>query len=116
MTPMVVAALVEVMTPQELINNLGSLKARGALDNPDIKALVDAKVQAAKTDRRVSAYKAKVAVEAAGITGELADELDRGDRGAGGGDRDDHPPHRAVDRQVGQHDARDRGGAAARRA
>jgi hypothetical protein len=77
MTPMVVAALVEVMTPQELINNVGSLKERGALDNPDIRALVDEKVQAAKTDRRVSAYKAKVAIEAAGITGELAEELDK---------------------------------------
>jgi hypothetical protein len=77
MTPMVVAALVEVMTPQELINNVGSLKERGALDNPDIKALVDEKIKAAKTDRRVLAYKAKVAIEAAGITGELAEELDQ---------------------------------------
>jgi hypothetical protein len=77
MSPMVVAALIDVMTPQELINNIGSLKRRGALDNPDIKALVDQKLAKAKSDKRVSAYKAKVAAEAAGATGELADALDQ---------------------------------------
>ena len=76
MSPMVVAALIDVMTPQELINNIGSLKRRGALDNPDIKVLVDQKLAKAKSDKRVSAYKAKVAAEAAGATGELADALD----------------------------------------
>jgi hypothetical protein len=76
MSPMVLAALIDVMTPQEVINNMASLKRRGALDNPDIKALVDKKLKAAKSDKRVSAYKAKVAVEAAGATGELAEALD----------------------------------------
>ena len=64
------------MTPQEVINNIASLKRRGAFDNLDIKALIDKKLKAAKKDKRVSAYKAKVAVEAAGATGELADTLD----------------------------------------
>ncbi len=76
MTPMVLAALIDVMTPQEVINNIASLKRRGALDNPDIKALVDEKLKSARKDKRVSAYKAKVAVQAAGATGELADALD----------------------------------------
>ncbi len=76
MSPTVLAALIDVMTPQEVINSVGSLKQRGAFDNPDIKALIDAKIKAAKTDKRVSAYKAKVAVEAAGATGELAAALD----------------------------------------
>jgi hypothetical protein len=76
MTPAVIAALIDVMTPQEVINNVGSLKQRGAFDNADLKALIDAKIKAAKTDKRVSAYKAKVAAEAAGATGELADALD----------------------------------------
>jgi len=76
MSPMVLAALVDVMTPQEVINNIGSLKRRGAFDNEDIKALIDQKVVAAKSDKRVSAYKAKVAAEAAGATGELAEALD----------------------------------------
>jgi hypothetical protein len=76
MTPMVLAALIDVMTPQEVINNIASLKRRGAFDNPDVKALIDDKLKAAQKDNRVSAYKAKVAAEAAGATGDLADTLD----------------------------------------
>lgn len=76
MSPIVLAALVEVMTPQEVINNVGSLKARGAFDNEDVKALIEAKLEAAKSDKRVSAYKAKVAIEAANVSGELAEKLD----------------------------------------
>jgi hypothetical protein len=76
MTPMVLAALIDVMTPQEVINNVASLKRRGALDNPDVKALIDEKLKAAQTDKRVSAYKAKVAAEAAGAAGDLAKALD----------------------------------------
>ena len=76
MSPTVLAALVEVMTPQEVINSVGSLKARGAFDNDDVKALVEAKLEAAKSDKRVSAYKAKVAVAAADVSGELAEKLD----------------------------------------
>ncbi|HEY7313843.1 MAG TPA: hypothetical protein VH643_31120 [Gemmataceae bacterium] len=76
MTPTVLLALIERMTPQELINNLGALRRRGALDNPDLQALVEQKLQAAKQDTRVSAYKAQVAAEAAGATAELAKTLD----------------------------------------
>ena len=76
MTPMVLAALIDVMTPQEVINNMASLKKHGAFENDDVKKLVEAKLAAAKQDKRVSAYKAKVAIEAAGISGELAEQLD----------------------------------------
>jgi hypothetical protein len=75
-SPTVLAALIDVMTPQEVINNLASLKKRGAMDNPDIKGLIEAKLEAAKTDKRVSAYKAKVAAEAADAAGDLARALD----------------------------------------
>jgi hypothetical protein len=76
MSPTVLAALIDAMTPQEVINSLASLKKRGALENADLKALIDAKLHAARTDKRVSAYKAKVAVEAAEASGELAGALD----------------------------------------
>ncbi len=76
LSPMVLAALIDVMTPQEVINNLAALQKRGALDNADIKALIDVKLGAAKTDKRVSAYKAKVALTAADASGELAEALD----------------------------------------
>jgi hypothetical protein len=72
MTPTVLVALIDRMSPQELINNLSSLKRHGAFDNADVKALIDGKLDEAKTAGRVSAYKAKVAAEAVGATGELA--------------------------------------------
>src|SRR5262249_54768114 len=76
MTPTVLAAVINAMTPQEVINHVASLKQRGAFDNADVKALVEAKLEAAKGDKRVSAYKAKVAVEAAAATGDLAEKLE----------------------------------------
>lgn len=75
MTPAVLVALIDRMSPQELINNLASLKKRGALDNADLKALVEQKLALAKTDGRVSAYKATVAAEAAGVAPDLAKAL-----------------------------------------
>src|SRR5262249_9633490 len=76
MTPDVLVALIEVMSPQELINNLGALKRRGALDHARARALIDRKLEDARQGKRVSAYKAQVAAEAAGATGELAAALD----------------------------------------
>jgi hypothetical protein len=76
MTPMVLVALINNMSSQELINNLGSLERRGALENKDIKGLVERKLKKAKKGKRVSAYKAKVAAEAIGATGELATQLE----------------------------------------
>ncbi len=75
-SPTVLAAIIEVMTPQEVINNLAALRKRGALENADLKAMINKKLEAAKTDKRVSAYKAKVAAEAADATGDLARALD----------------------------------------
>ena len=76
MTQEVIRALVQVMTPQELINSLASLKERGALEDAEVKALVEGKLASAKQDKRVSAYKAKVAAEAAGVSGAVADQLE----------------------------------------
>lgn len=76
MSPMVLAALIDVMTPQEVINNMGSLKRRGVLENADLKSLIKSKLEMAKSDKRVSAYKAKVAVEAAKVDGDLAESLE----------------------------------------
>jgi hypothetical protein len=67
MTPTVMLALIEVMTSQELINNMGSLKKRGAFDNPDLKAVIEKKLEKAKTDKRVAAFKATEAVKVAGV-------------------------------------------------
>ena len=63
MTPTVLLALIERMSPQELINNLARLQRRGAFDNPDLKALIEQKLDEAKTAARVSAFKAEEADE-----------------------------------------------------
>lgn len=76
MTPTVLLALIDRMSPQELINNLASLRRRGVLDNPELQTLLASKLEAAKKDERVSAYKAQVAADAAGATAELAKTLD----------------------------------------
>ena len=75
MTPTVLAALVNQMTDQELLVNLGSLKKRGVLDNKDLKALVDAKLKKVKKSKKVDALKAAKAAETAGVDEEMAREL-----------------------------------------
>jgi hypothetical protein len=76
MTPTVLVALIEQMSSQDLINNLGSLKRRGALDIPEIKEMVEAKLAEAKSADRVSAFKAGKAIEAAGASGSLREALE----------------------------------------
>jgi hypothetical protein len=77
LTPAVLVALIDAMSPQEVINNLGSLKQRGAMDHPEVKALIDAKLAKAQSDSRVSAFKARVAVDAAELDAETAARLER---------------------------------------
>ncbi len=63
LTAEILVALVNSMSPQEVINNLKSLQKRGAMDNVEVKALIETKLADATTSNRVSAYKAAVAVE-----------------------------------------------------
>jgi hypothetical protein len=77
LTPTVLLALVDVMSPQELINNLGALQRRGAMDNVEIKALIERKLDEAKSAKRVSAFKAEEAIKAAGLGGELQKKLEQ---------------------------------------
>ena len=75
LTPSVLVALISQMSPQEVINNLGSLKKRGALEHAEVKALVDEKLKAAATSERVSAFKALKAAEVAGVSEETVATL-----------------------------------------
>jgi hypothetical protein len=77
MTPTVLLALIDRMSPQELINNLGALKRRGALDNPELKTLIEGKLQAAKTAERVSAFKAEEAIKAADLSEDVKRSLEQ---------------------------------------
>lgn len=69
-TPSILVALINAMTPQEVINNMASLQDQGALDNPDTKAMIEVKLEQAKKSSNVSALKAKTAVS----TGRIKDE------------------------------------------
>jgi hypothetical protein len=75
MTPTVLLALVEVMSPQEVINNLAMLQRRGAMDNPDLAALIGQKLDEAKTGPRVSAFKGEEAMKAAPLSGDVRRQL-----------------------------------------
>lgn len=64
LTPAVLAALVEVMTPAEVMNHLKMLQAKGALEHPELRQRVEEKLAEARTDSRVSDYRALVAADA----------------------------------------------------
>lgn len=77
MTPLVMKALIRSMTAQEVINSLNSLKQRGALEDPEIKALIDKKLEEAAGAKRVSAFKAMKAAEIAVLDDETSKRLER---------------------------------------
>jgi hypothetical protein len=68
MTPTILLALIDRMSSQELIDNIASLTKRGAMENQDLKALIDEKLEKAKTSGRVSALKTGKAIESAGAS------------------------------------------------
>ena len=62
-TPAVWVALLTVASPQEVLNSLQSIEKRGLLQDPEVKALVEEKIAAAQTDKRVSTLKGLRAAE-----------------------------------------------------
>lgn len=66
MTPIHLIGLINNMSPQELLNSVASLEARGALDNADVKALIEKKLDKAGNSKRVDALKAQKAAATVG--------------------------------------------------
>jgi hypothetical protein len=64
MTPSVLVALIDAMSPQELLANLDSLQRRGAMNNTDLKTLIEDKLKKAKKAKRVDAMKGGIAAKA----------------------------------------------------
>lgn len=64
-TPSVLVALINSMSPQEVINNIASLEEKGAMDNPNTKAIIDKKLKQAENSKNVAALKPKT-VQATG--------------------------------------------------
>lgn len=77
LTPTVLVALINSMSPQEAINNLKSLQARGGMDHPEVKALIDGKLEEAQKSDRVSAFKARVAADVAQLDAQTTQALER---------------------------------------
>ncbi|MFX0203488.1 MAG: hypothetical protein ACFFCW_45895, partial [Candidatus Hodarchaeota archaeon] len=77
LTPAVLVAVINQMSPQEVINNVKSLKARGAFDNDEVKKLIEEKLELAKSDKRVSAFKAKKAAEVAEVSKDVTARLEK---------------------------------------
>jgi hypothetical protein len=75
MTPSVLVALIDVMSPQELLSNMGSLKKHGAFNNDQVKDLVKKKLGKAQKAKRVDVMKGKKAAEVAGVSEDLKHEL-----------------------------------------
>jgi hypothetical protein len=75
-TPATLEALIERMSPQELINNLGAMKRHGVLRDPNLKALVDLKLEEAQMGTRVSALKADRALKATELSDDLRQKLE----------------------------------------
>lgn len=78
MTPTVLCALIEVMTDQELINNLGSLRKRGVFENEDLAQLVNKRLEGAKKAKKgkVAALKGMEAIKAAGLSEDVQKQLE----------------------------------------
>ena len=75
LTPSLLEALVEVMTPQQTINHLGFLEKRGALQNSTIRNLVRSKLEAGKSESRVHDTKALRIMGSLSHDPELVQEL-----------------------------------------
>lgn len=76
-TPSVMLSLINAMSSQELINNMASLKKRGAFDNSDVKALIEEKLQEAQKDGKVSTMKARVAAKVADVSQDVKESLEK---------------------------------------
>lgn len=75
-TPAIFVALVNSMTSQEVINNLNSLKSRGAFEHKDVKKLIEEKLNLAAKSSRVSAFKAVKAAEVTALSQETTAQLE----------------------------------------
>lgn len=77
LNPQVMKALINGMTPQEVINSLNSLKQRGVLENTELKEFIDMKLDQAAKSARVSAFKAMKAAEVTVLDADLQKKLDK---------------------------------------
>lgn len=66
LTPPVLAAIIDVMTPQQLANSLAALKRRGAFNHPELQPLIEAKLEEGRSDSRFQDARVLRAMDAVG--------------------------------------------------
>jgi hypothetical protein len=74
-TPAMLFALATVMTPPQIINNMQFFERRGALNDPDMRLVIEQKLAAAVGHKRVSDFKSMIALSKVQADGELAKQL-----------------------------------------
>lgn len=100
-TPTVLIALVNSMSPQELMNNMNSIKKFGAYENDEVKKIIKEKLSEGKTDKRVNVMKTRKAIEK---SGEMIEELeDVGNTQVKSRDRIKRPTGLLIDASSSQH-------------
>lgn len=75
-SPAVLVALIETMSSQEVVNNLGMIKRYGAFENEEVKELVEKKIAGLKKSRRASTMKTRKAIAAVDLDEETKEKLD----------------------------------------
>jgi len=100
-TPTVLIALIDSMSPQELMNNMNSIKKFGAYENADVSKLIKEKLNKGKTDKRVNTMKTRKAIE---VSGEMVEELEAvGNAQVKSRDRIKRPTGILIDKSGSQH-------------
>jgi len=74
-TPSILFSLASVMTPQQVINNLKFFERRGALNNIDVRTVVEQKLKHGQKESRVQDFKSLVALSKLNADSNLAAEL-----------------------------------------
>ena len=97
-TPEIMIALVNSMTPAQVLSNMKSLKTIGALDNPDLKAMIQSKIKKSGKDKRVTSGRMEVAVREGGLDQEFTEIVrDAEDQNIKGGLRITKPTGICID-------------------
>lgn len=76
-TAPILVALIESMSPQEVVNCIGQLKRRGAMDDEEMRKMVHAKIDKVSKDKRASGTKAAVAADVVGVDAETRKKLEK---------------------------------------
>ena len=76
-TPEILKVLVERMSSQEVVNSLEMLRRRRAFENPELKSLIESKLETAQTAARVSALKAEQALKTVAVPETIRAKLEK---------------------------------------